>query len=72
MALPAEDDGEVPPGCPPLPARPQFPPAAVALSPAFPPELSGEQGGALHTTWAFLHTFGGMLGLRQCTVSALS
>ena len=66
-----EEGGDAPPGCPPLPRRPQFPPADVlaALQPALPPGMGQEQGGALLTSWAFLHAFGPMLGLREVTVS---
>lgn len=66
-----EEGDEAPPGCPPLPRRPQFPPADVlaALQPALPPGMSQEQGGALLSSWAFLHAFGPMLGLREVTVS---
>jgi hypothetical protein len=60
-ALPAEG-GAPPEGLPPLPCRPPFPPPAVRLLPAAPPELGDAGAGGLLSAWSFLSTFSGMLG----------
>jgi hypothetical protein len=68
VPLPPDEGGDPPAGFPPLPSRPAFPPPAVALAPAFGPELAGEAGSKLLTAWSFLRAFGGMLGLPHLTV----
>ena len=55
----------------PLPERPRFPPAELQLAPAFPPELGDALGSELLMVWAFLHSFGELLGLWPATVDEL-
>lgn len=55
----------------PPPERPPFPPPALRLPPAFPTELGNELGSELLMVWAFLHSFGELLGLWPATVDEL-
>uniref|UniRef100_A0A1D1ZYU9 Homeobox domain-containing protein n=2 Tax=Auxenochlorella protothecoides TaxID=3075 RepID=A0A1D1ZYU9_AUXPR len=69
--FPSEGD-PAPEGLPPLPQRPQWPPADVALIPAFPPELGGtEAGPGLLEAWSFLTSFSGELGLEPAPLDSL-
>lgn len=53
------------------PERPPFPPPELGLRPAFPPGLGDALGSDLLMVWAFLGTFGEILGLWPCTVDEL-
>ncbi len=63
-------EGEAPPELP-LPERPPFPPSALQLPAAFPAELGDTLGSELLMVWAFLHSFGELLGLWPATVDEL-
>ncbi|EIE24672.1 hypothetical protein COCSUDRAFT_46901 [Coccomyxa subellipsoidea C-169] len=68
--LPLPREGEAPPELP-LPERPPFPPSALQLPAAFPAELGDTLGSELLMVWAFLHSFGELLGLWPATVDEL-
>ena len=53
---------------PPPPERPPFPPLAVRMLPAFPPELGNELGPEVLAVWSFLHIFSDILGLQPASV----
>ena len=55
----------------PPPERPPFPPPALQLPAAFPVELGDALGSELLMVWAFLHSFGELLGLWPATVDEL-
>ena len=53
------------------PTRPDFPPPRLGLLPAFSPELGDAMGGDVMWLWAFLHSFGALLGIRPVSVEDL-
>lgn len=55
----------------PLPERPPFPPPSVCTQPAFPPELGADLGPEVLAVWAFLHSFGDILGLSSASVEEI-
>lgn len=68
--FPLSREGETSPALP-LPERPPFPPTELQLAAAFPPELGDALGSELLMVWAFLHSFGELLGLWPATVDEL-